>query len=264
MKSVGVILTKDWLQKETNPIKICSKLKDYFPPLPAEAIHQHLVRFGMARSIRKNTVKQMIEKKLWEKVERIYRTLKKEWKGPDIPIFIFPVEASNGILSVDFNGRSGLSFSDKLFLFLSPTVTEKALEAVLMHEYHHVCRLYHHDKDEEEYTLLDTIILEGLAEYVVQERLGEDALTHWMTKYPPSQLRRWWEKWVKDDQNIKPDEEKYIQILYGKGFYPNMLGYALGYEMVKTFYQKNKRAIADTFTISAKTIAQTYETQGGS
>lgn len=258
---MGVINTIDWLKKETDPLKICKKLTPYFSALQAKEIHYHLVRFGMYRTVKKSMIEQMEKANLLEKVQKKYEALQKKWNGPDIPIFILPVDESNGLLTTDFQGRSGLSFPDKMFLFLSPKVSNRALTAVLIHEYHHICRLHTHSKRDEEYTLLDTMILEGLAEYTVMKKLGEEALTHWMTKYSKSQLNRWWNQWIKDHQHVKRDDAKYVQLLFGKGFYPTMLGYALGYEMVKTFYQENKWTVADTFSVSSESIAKVYETQ---
>ncbi|WP_369010262.1 DUF2268 domain-containing putative Zn-dependent protease [Oceanobacillus alkalisoli] len=54
-----------------------------------------------------------------------------------MPIFIFPSDRSN----TEINGKSGLSFHDKLFLFISGETSLTEIKALLTHEYYHVCRL---------------------------------------------------------------------------------------------------------------------------
>lgn len=64
----------------------------------------------------------------------------------------------------------------------------------MTHEYHHVCRLGHLTKEEKDVTLLDTIIMEGLAEYAVYERFGRSQTAEWTTWYTPEQLQALYEK----------------------------------------------------------------------
>ena len=54
-----------------------------------------------------------------------------------------------------------------MFLFLTPSLAEKELEALIVHEYHHICRLKILAKPYHEFTLLDSILMEGFAEYAV-------------------------------------------------------------------------------------------------
>jgi len=256
---MGVVNTDEWLKKETNPLKICGKLKGHFQGLHVEDIHQYLSQFGMYKSVSKSYIQKMLKRNVWERVKKHYQYLNTKWAGPDIPIYIFPVNESNGFLSRNFGGRSGVSFPDKLFLFLSYEVDEEELKSVLTHEYHHICRISKYEKKEENYTLLDTIILEGLAEHAVGEMLGEQALTFWVKKYSPSQLNRWWNLWIKPHQEVTRDDPKYIQLLYGMSFYPKMLGYAIGYHIVRTYDKKHKMTIKDSFTISVERLVAFYE-----
>lgn len=256
---MGVVNTDEWLKKETNPLKICQKLKVYFQGLNEFDIHQYLHEFGMYKSVSKSYIHQMVKRNVWNRVDKFYRKLKEKWDGPDIPIFIFPVNESNGLLSRDFRGRSGVSFPDKLFLFLSSTVGDEELKSVLTHEYHHICRLTKYEKKEENYTLIDTIILEGLAEHAVGEMVGEQALTLWVRKYSPSQLRRWWNLWIKPNQRVTRNDPKYLQLLYGKAFYPQLLGYAVGYHIVRTYHEKHPMSMSETFTISVDRLVSFYE-----
>ncbi|MDI5790224.1 DUF2268 domain-containing putative Zn-dependent protease [Bacillus licheniformis] len=69
-------------------------------------------------------------------------------------------------MRVEFGSKSGLAFSDKLFCFIGRS-SRSSISAIMTHEYNHVCRLENMPKEEKKMTLLDTIILEGLAEYAV-------------------------------------------------------------------------------------------------
>src|SRR5699024_2978860 len=106
----------------------------------------------------------------------------KKWNGPNIPIFILPSDQHNRKLQRELSGKSGLTFQDKLFLFISEDTSESELKSLFTHEYNHVCRLSQYPK-EEDYTLLDTIILEGLAENAVRERFGDQATANWTRHY---------------------------------------------------------------------------------
>jgi uncharacterized protein YjaZ len=258
---MGVVKTDEWLKKDSNPIKICQELKAYFHRMNEREIHHYLNEFGMYKRVSKPYIQQMIKYNVWGRVRQFFNDLKAKWQGPDIPIFIFPVDESSGLLSRDFRGKSGVSFRDKLFLFLSKEVGDEELKTVLTHEYHHICRLSMHEKKEEHYTLIDAIILEGLAEHAVCETVGEQALTVWVKKYSPGQLNRWWNLWIKPNQLVKRDDPKYVQLLFGKAFYPHMLGYALGYHIVRTYHKTHKLNIKETFTIPVDQIVAFYENQ---
>ncbi|ESU32609.1 hypothetical protein G3A_10330 [Bacillus sp. 17376] len=185
---------------------------------------------------RKN-FEELKEGKYWSKIERIFVKYKRKWKGPDIPIFIFPMDQSNSRLMREGKGKSGLSFIDKMFIFLSPIDDEKELEALFVHEYHHVCRMQAQKKNPEEYTLLDSIILEGLAEHAVAENCGEKYTGEWSRRYSTKFLAGFWEKEIAERLSIKRNKRQHDELLFGLGDNPRLLGYAIGYEIVKQYKQ---------------------------
>ncbi len=67
-----------------------------------------------------------------------------------------------------------------MFLFLTPLEDEKELEALIIHEYHHVCRMNKITKPIQEYTLLDSMVMEGLAEYTVENYCGKNYNAKWI------------------------------------------------------------------------------------
>lgn len=232
----GVIRTDKWLnESNTSPITLCKKLTSYFPKEASERnIYQHLKMHGMYRTTAENMLDRL-PKNIWEKVGKMYETLQKEWSGPQVPIFIFPADETNVKIRREFNGKSGLAFRDKLFLFFSNHNTNEEIKAVLTHEYNHVCRLKKHQKAERNYTLLDAVLLEGMAENAVREYCGESALASWTTYYTDERLLKIVEQIIIPNRNLKRNEKKHSDILYGNGFYPKMSGYCAGYYLVKKY-----------------------------
>src|SRR5699024_12493116 len=101
---------------------------------------------------------------VWEIIEREKNILQKKWQGPNVEIFIFHVDTNNPKIDKVTGGKSDLAFKDKLFLFISSKHTKNEIKSLFTHEYNHICRLENYSKKEANYVLLDTIILEGLAE----------------------------------------------------------------------------------------------------
>ena len=148
--------------------------------------------------------------------------------------------------------RSGVSFKDKLFLFLTPIEDEKELEALFVHEYHHVCRMNSQKKDPQDYTLLDSIILEGLAEHAVTRNCGEKYASDWSRRYTKDELSKYWKKDLSENLSIKRDHRFHDQILFGLGRRPGLLGYAIGYEIVKQYEQRKNFSDKTSFIIPSK------------
>lgn len=179
-----VIRTDKWLlDYYDDPVKLCGKLKSQFDDgITAAEIHQHLTMHGMFSEPIRNgheLIKGLQERQVWHIIKQEVKSLQKEWDGPDIPIFIFPADPNNQKLIQQQNGKSGLTFPDKLFIFVSTFNTETEIRALFTHEYNHICRLSKYSKKEADYTLLDTIILEGLAENAVRERFGDQCTAKW-------------------------------------------------------------------------------------
>ncbi|MBS8263083.1 hypothetical protein DYI25_01375 [Mesobacillus boroniphilus] len=185
----------------------------------------------------RKTLEELDAGEFWSVTEEIFMKYKRKWKGPDIPIFIFPMDHSNARLMREGKGKSGLSFIDKMFIFLTPINDEKELEALFVHEYHHVCRMRAQKKNPEEYTLLDSIILEGLAEHAVAENCGEKYTGDWSRRYSTKVLAEFWENELAEKLSLKRNDRQHDELLFGLGSKPRLLGYAMGYEIVKQYKQ---------------------------
>ncbi|PAV29195.1 Zn-dependent protease [Virgibacillus profundi] len=257
---MSVIRTDKWLlDLYDRPVELCEKLTAYFEDVYAPEIYNHLISHGMYRYPLKNGkefVRQLQDNKVWELVQKEKRQLQKLWEGPSIPIFIFPSDPNNRKMKQEHNGKSGLAFNDKLFLFISKDNTEKEIKALFTHEYNHVCRLTSYSKKEEDYVLLDTIILEGLAENAVRERFGEKFVAGWTTYYSEDQLKELWNGLVLPNKNTLKMERKHQDILYGLRRYPKMIGYCIGYYLVTNYMKTNKLTSKELLEIKSDTIAQ--------
>lgn len=86
--------------------------------------------------------------------------------------------------------KNGYSFEDKMFLFLPANISDEELEALFVHEYHHICRLKKTGKRVLEHTLLDSIIMEGLAEHAVLDYCGKQYLLRWNSLYSTEALEK--------------------------------------------------------------------------
>ncbi|WP_432361181.1 DUF2268 domain-containing protein [Sporosarcina sp. UB5] len=254
-----VVRTDNWIEEAGgDPFKVCTQLIQYFPTASASEIHHHLTMFGMYMSTKQG---EELSKKLrkinaWEIISDEMEQLRSKWKGPSVPVFIFPSDSNNKVLVRDFNGKSGLAYKDKLFLFISPHNTETEIRAILTHEYNHVCRLNMFPKREDDCTLLDTIILEGLAEMAVEERFGKASTSFWTSLYSERQLAKFWKEFVYPNRKQLKDSDTHEEVLYGLSRYPYMTGYAVGYYIVRNFLKGTDYRTEDLLTLKSAEIAQ--------
>ncbi|MFZ3589215.1 DUF2268 domain-containing protein [Bacillus sp. DJP31] len=244
---MGVIDTKAWLKDfGYQPIRICEELSTYFNGNKAGDIYEYLSLFGMYRSsifTRRDDVELFLEQNYWKIVKKEFEVLKKKWNGPDIPIFILPVNQRQTEIMKENKGKSGVAFDDKLFLFFAIKVDESEIKALLTHEYNHVCRLNYISKKEEDITLLDTIILEGLAEHAVREHCGNEFVAYWTKLYSTEQLEKWWSELVYPNKFKHKNDKESQEILYGLKSNPKMLGYCVGFYLIDLLLEEKKYSL---------------------
>lgn len=236
------------------PLDLCRKLKGYFDHASQYEIYDYLVFHGMyqpSKEGRKNII-HLQENHIWEIVEDEQQKLQSLWNGPEIPVFIFPSDSNNQTFIHEFNGKAGLAFNDKLFLFVSKDNSETEIRALFTHEYNHVCRLFHFSKLENEYELLDTLVLEGLAESAVLERYGNDFLSYWMSYYSEEELEDMWKKHVYPYIHTRKSTLKHDDILYGLNGLPKMLGYCVGYYLVQKYIKKHRLIVQDLMNLPSE------------
>ncbi|MGG0643008.1 DUF2268 domain-containing protein [Sporosarcina gallistercoris] len=256
---MAVMKTNEWLTEHyQNPIELCSKLKPLFPGVSAKEIVDYFRLHGMYLEHTTSgfsLVETMIQNNIWTIVEKEHRALQKKWKGPDVPIIILPSNTTDKKLMKETNGKAGLAFADKLFLFAPATISEQELKALLIHEYNHVCRLWHTKKDEKSYTLLDSIILEGLAEHAVRERLGEAYTASWTKLHSKGKLEKIWRKIISPQKELLKSHPLHNQYLFGWNGHPRMAGYCVGYYLVGSYLNTNGVCISDILSVNAEVIS---------
>ncbi|PLR80945.1 DUF2268 domain-containing protein [Bacillus sp. V33-4] len=251
---MGIINTDEWMMRQfDNPVKICSKFADLFENDDPKNIYEYLLEFGMYRPGRtsKKTYLTLLESKIWTKVGDLFNKYKKFWNGPDVPVFIFPINEENRRLMKETDGKAGVSFKDKVFLFLSPGDDIKEIEALFVHEYHHVCRMHKIKKPLEKYTLLDSIIMEGLAEEAVNHYCGKKYIGNWCYFYSEKELVRYWDKYVSENLDLSRNNTKHDMLLFGTGPYPRLLGYAIGYQIISDFKKEGNFSIKRSLVLPA-------------
>ncbi len=260
---LGGVKTDEWLEDEFNrPLELCKRLKDSFGGDSPERIYQYLSKFGMYQPNQRTLAgfKELKEWKAWDRLEKIFLKYKKKWQGPDVPIYLFPKKSGGFFLSNRQDiPKSGVSFNDKVFLFLSPLEDEKELEALFVHEYHHVCRMNKQKKKVKDYTLLDSMILEGLAEHAVVEMVGEKYLANWCKQYSSKEISEVWSQSIKDHLDSNKTTRIHDDLLFGRKKYPPLIGYAVGYELVSKYKQKNRLSIANSFILTSEKIIEGIE-----
>lgn len=255
---MGVIQTEDWFNKETPLTELAKKLKPYFPDRSEKALIQYLLTFGLYKNGKSGykIIQSLKEEKVWGYVAKEYEWLRTRWGGPDVPVFLLPVDLSNTKIQREYGGKSGLAFFDKLFLFLSPGVPKEEIKSLLIHEYHHICRLAKSTKKEKDFTLTDVAIMEGLAEQAVRELMGEERTASWTRLYQDAQIRTFWKKLILPNKNVKQEDRQFDKLMYGLGMYPKMLGYTAGYYAVKSYMKDTGLKTESLFTVPAERIVK--------
>ncbi|MBS4221331.1 DUF2268 domain-containing protein [Lederbergia citrea] len=218
--------------------------------------YRYLTQFGMYRPSREalRSVGKLEEEKVWEKIENIYTKYRKKWRGPDVDIYIFPINQSNRMFIQQLKGRSGLAFPHKLFLFISDGLDDKNLEALVVHEYHHAARMNNYKKNNNDYTLLDSLLFEGLAEHAVLKCCGVAYTAEWTKQYSPDRLKYYWNHSYEQNLQITRENRLHDDLLFGRRRVPKMMGYSMGYELAKGYIKNNQLTIIDSLKIPSEKL----------
>ncbi|SHM71305.1 DUF2268 domain-containing protein [Gracilibacillus kekensis] len=222
---------------------ICEPLSSFFPEVTPGNIQDHLLRHGLFSPVTSATfINEWLNKDYYSTVNNLYQRCKRAWEGPSTNIFILPSNEDIRELKAWFNSNAGLSYPDKLFLFLSSTASTKEIAALFIHEYSHTCRLHHFPKEEFNYTLLDAVILEGIAEWLVRKKIGKSYGNKRIEYLSDEALSELWERWIKPHQKIKRMNYKHDLLMYGSKGIPKNIGYIIGYNIVLRYMEKNKKS----------------------
>jgi uncharacterized protein YjaZ len=237
MCDVAVIRTDKWLEtlNVSNIIEeIGGLLEPYFPETSMEAIHFELMCNGLFQVEEENLLKELVMKqRIWTLLDEEYTRLRKLWNGPDVPIITFPI-TEGSIL------KNGVTYEKVIVLFVATDLEYTELKALLAHEYHHFCRMHYLKKTPREMTLLDSVILEGMAECAVESLYGNEMLSPWTQRYHWDEIEHVWHNYF-EQALYQTDVRKHRDYLFGneKGL-PPWIGYCAGYRIVAKFLENHQ------------------------
>lgn len=118
------------------------------------------------------------------------------------------------------------------------TYTKKSLENTVAHELNHTIYYYHHYENFNDYTLLDEILLEGLAENF-REQFFDPEVSKWAGALKKEKA---FQIFKNLDKNILSSKDKVVikEFLFGSKKYIRWNGYSVGYWLVKEYIRNNK------------------------
>ncbi|MCM3716244.1 DUF2268 domain-containing protein [Halalkalibacter oceani] len=251
---MGVVRTDRWLRmyaeqwkkadSVTEKVDVARKtlikpLCDVFQTKDVHALQDHLLQAGLLQPDQPLSSQWLEREEPWRIVAEQYRALQRKWTGPEVKIYLLPIEERNRFLQDQLGGKMGLTLPEAVILFIHPAIEEEELRVLLTHEYHHCCRLSHTKVTEQEITLLESIVMEGLAEHAVKEEFGSGRTAVWTRYYDRSWSMEWFEKWLKPHLDL-PNRKLHYRYLYGdkRSGIPLWLGYYFGFRLVATAWDE--------------------------
>lgn len=275
---MGVVRTDRWLrmyagqwekaESLTEKVNIARKtlikpLCDVFQTKDVQALQDHLLQAGLLHPDQPPASQWLEREEPWQIVAEQYRQLQQKWTGPEVKIYLLPIEERNRFLSEQLGGKMGLTLPEAVILFIHPAIEEEELRALLTHEYHHCCRLFQTKVTEQEITLLESIVMEGLAEHAVKEEFGSERTAVWTRYYDQTWSMEWFEKWLRPNLDL-PDRKLHYRYLYGDRQHgiPLWLGYYCGFRLVATAWDE-KASTGRLLTCPARELLAKSEFHDG-
>lgn len=140
-------------------------------------------------------------------------------------------------------------WSGKMFFAVHPDAEVRStLESVINHEYHHHWRIHALTITEQNQTLMDRLILEGLAEHFVRIRLGDTYLGPYKDALTEEQAEDLWENTYKICRNKVGEQTDAYMFGSKEENVPFWGGYSLGYYLVEWYIQKNEGCSIEAMT----------------
>ncbi len=137
-----------------------------------------------------------------------------------------------------FDGVMGVAVYSCVFhLFVNlDQYSKKSIENTVAHELNHTIYYYHHYDDFNNYTLLDEVLLEGLAENFREEYFDPE-VSKWagaLTKDQAFDV-------LKESKDILESRDQKVikEFLFGNDKYQRWTGYSVGYWLVKNYIERN-------------------------
>jgi hypothetical protein len=125
---------------------------------------------------------------------------------------------------------------------------ENDYRALIVHELHHVVRLQKFSYSNERFSLLESVVMEGLAE-AFQEELYPDSPLH--INLELNDQDEWIQKML-----IEGEDYDYNAWFYGSAEVPRWVGYTIGYHIVKRTLAEKKITASDAVWMKAEEFIQ--------
>ena len=198
-------------------------IQSIFPTIPPAAVHYELQRQGLLEN-----GEMPLTLDVWALAKRQLDDLKQQWNGPPTNVAILPIQ--HGYV------KNGVAYPHGICLFVSPHTSIKEFLALITHEYHHICRQFYYT---DQPTLLDAVIMEGLAEHAVESLFGEHAVSSWTKRYSLEMVTDYWHAHFLEHLPVR-GLHNHQHFLFGDGQQlPAHIGYCMGYRIVEAFLTKN-------------------------
>ena len=199
-------------------------VQSIFPNASPAAVQYELQQQGLLE-----TGEMTLPLDVWAIVERQLHDLSSAWAGPATQLAILPIR--HGFI------KNGVAYRDGICLFVSPHISVKELHALVTHEYHHICRQH---QLKEIPTLLDSVIMEGLAEQAVESLFGEYALSSWTTRYSLEEVQKYWQSHFLAALHLRGLHQHHSYLFGDKSLQlPPHIGYCTGYRIIEAFLTRN-------------------------
>ncbi|MBU8594729.1 DUF2268 domain-containing protein [Shouchella clausii] len=251
---MGIVKTNRWIELYVDHYEeqsvqaryrqlFIQPLQSLFAYSTDQQLATYLQKIGLfLPKTRKSRLRRFLHSNCWTVAGEQFNALKQKWQGPNVPVFLLPANEEHKRLQAELGGKMGLGFPDGIVLFISGDIEEKDLKALVTHEYHHVCRLWRTQETESSITLLESMVMEGLAELAVIEEVGEAYVAPWTKKYD----RHWQEEWFVrylEPNLLRKGRSHYKPFLYGddRAGIPAMLGYYYGFKLCKAAAERSSK-----------------------
>ncbi len=176
-------------------------------------------------------IKQQIEKTVQSTVQKCHRKL--PLPTPPLFVFIFPWFPEKG--DEVFGGVNGFApYADTIHLFISPNkFSVRSLRETVAHELSHAVFFHYHPSEQ---TLLNLMVMEGLAETFREEIIGGSSAP-WSIALTIKKSREVFAT-LNPFLNLK-SYNLYQEVFLRGEKYKRWAGYSIGYKIVKSFRKAN-------------------------
>lgn len=142
----------------------------------------------------------------------------------------------------EWNGEMG-------FVVYPDESVKRTLRSVINHEFHHHWRMQNTEGlSEQTQNLLDRLILEGLAEHFVGERLGTEYYGLFTHQLSESEAKVLWESVYKINLSLKGEATNPYMFGDEDLDIPHWAGYSLGFHLVQSYVQAHPELNIETLT----------------